>query len=78
MRVMRYRMDGRRVLANLRAQSAVPDYRAVEGVRFAREEKPYKFFLPSHPVSKRASKSAGSKTRTLKVRNWQITAKHFN
>ena len=78
MRVMRYRMDGKSYLASLRASSTVPDFRAVEGVRFAREEKPYKFFLPAHPVGKRASKSAGSKTRTLKVRNWQITAKHFN
>lgn len=30
------------------------------------------------PVSKRASKSAGAKTLTLKVRNWQINAAHFN
>ena len=78
MRVMRYRMDGKSYLASLRAQAAVPDFRAVEGVRYAREEKPYKFFLPAQPTSKRASKSAGSKTRTLKVRNWQIKAAHFN
>jgi hypothetical protein len=78
MRAVLYRMDGKSYLASLRAQAAVPDYRAVEGVRFPRDEKPYKFFLPSHPVSKRTSKSAGSKTRTLKVRNWQITARHFN
>ena len=78
MRGVRYRMDGKRILASLRAQSAVPDYRAVDGVRFAREEKPFKFFLPSHPTARRASKSAGSKTRTLKVRNWQIKAAHFN
>lgn len=30
------------------------------------------------PVSKRASKSMGRKTLTLKVRNWQINAAHFN
>ncbi len=30
------------------------------------------------PVSKRASKSMGRKTLTLKVRNWQINASHFN
>ena len=78
MRVMRYRMDGKSYLASLRAQAARPDFRRVEGVRFAREEKPFKFFLPSNPTSKRASKSAGSKTRALKVRNWQIKAAHFN
>lgn len=30
------------------------------------------------PISKRASKSMSSKTMTLKVRNWQINAAHFN
>ena len=30
------------------------------------------------PVSKRASKSMGRKTLTMKVRNWQINAAHFN
>lgn len=30
------------------------------------------------PISKRASKSMSSKTLTLKVRNWQINAAHFN
>lgn len=30
------------------------------------------------PISKRASKSMGRKTLTLKVRNWQINAAHFN
>lgn len=30
------------------------------------------------PVSKRSAKSMGSKTLTLKVRNWQINAAHFN
>ena len=30
------------------------------------------------PVSKRSAKSMGSKTMTLKVRNWQINAAHFN
>ena len=30
------------------------------------------------PVSKRSAKSMGSKTLTLKVRNWQINASHFN
>lgn len=30
------------------------------------------------PISKRASKSMGRKTLTMKVRNWQINAAHFN
>lgn len=30
------------------------------------------------PVSKRSAKSRGRKTLTLKVRNWQINASHFN
>ncbi len=30
------------------------------------------------PVSKRSAKSMGRKTLTLKVRNWQINASHFN
>lgn len=30
------------------------------------------------PISKRASKSMGRKTLTLKVRNWQINAAHFS
>jgi len=30
------------------------------------------------PTSKRSAKSMGSKTMTLKVRNWQINAAHFN
>lgn len=30
------------------------------------------------PVSKRSAKSMGRKTLTLKVRNWQINAAHFN
>lgn len=30
------------------------------------------------PVSKRAAKSMGSKTITLKVKNWQIRAGHFS
>lgn len=30
------------------------------------------------PVSKRSAKSMSSKTLTLKVRNWQINAAHFN
>lgn len=30
------------------------------------------------PVSKRSAKSMGSKTMTLKVRNWQINDSHFN
>lgn len=30
------------------------------------------------PVSKRSAKSMGSKTMTLKARNWQINAAHFN
>ena len=34
--------------------------------------------LVTKPVSKRASKSMSSKTMTLKVRNWQINAAHFN
>lgn len=34
--------------------------------------------LITKPVSKRAAKSMGSKTMTLKVRNWQINAAHFN
>lgn len=29
-------------------------------------------------ISRRASKSMSSKTLTLKVRNWQINAAHFN
>ena len=36
------------------------------------------FVAITAPVSKRASKSAGSKTRTLKVRNWGVRANHFN
>ena len=36
------------------------------------------FVQVTKPISKRASKSAGTKTRTLKVRNWQIKAAHFN
>ncbi len=30
------------------------------------------------PISKRSAKSMGRKTLTLKVRNWQINAAHFN
>lgn len=30
------------------------------------------------PVSKRSAKSMGRKTLTMKVRNWQINAAHFN
>lgn len=30
------------------------------------------------PISKRGAKSMGHKTLTLKVRNWQINAAHFN
>ncbi len=30
------------------------------------------------PTSKRSAKSMGRKTLTLKVRNWQINAAHFN
>jgi len=30
------------------------------------------------PISKRGAKSMSSKTLTLKVRNWQINAAHFN
>lgn len=30
------------------------------------------------PISKRSAKSMSSKTLTLKVRNWQINAAHFN
>ena len=44
-----------------------------------------KSVVPAHahvqvtkPVSKRSAKSMGSKTMTLKVRNWQINAAHFN
>lgn len=39
---------------------------------------PRAFVAVVKPVSKRAAKSAGSKTRTLKVRNWRINAAHFN
>lgn len=30
------------------------------------------------PISKRSAKSMGRKTLTMKVRNWQINAAHFN
>lgn len=30
------------------------------------------------PTSKRSAKSMGRKTLTMKVRNWQINAAHFN
>jgi hypothetical protein len=30
------------------------------------------------PISKRASKSMGRKTLTMKVKNWQINAGHFS
>lgn len=34
--------------------------------------------LVTKPISKRSAKSMSSKTLTLKVRNWQINAAHFN
>lgn len=36
------------------------------------------FVSVEKPISKRGAKSMGRKTLTLKVRNWQINAAHFN
>ena len=68
-------MKGKTLLAQLRAQNE--SYQLVKAHAKFAPERPT-FHVPAVPVSKRASKSAGSKTRTLKVRNWQIRAAHFN
>lgn len=36
------------------------------------------FVAVTKPISKRSAKSMGSKTLTLKVKNWQINAGHFS
>lgn len=61
-------------LAQLRAQRA----RELAGARFPAQERAQAraFVQIVRPVSKRAAKSQIG--RQLKVRNWQINAKHFN
>jgi len=68
-------MSGRNYLAQLRQSAAI--------ARHATFAQPAKveartFVSVAKPTSKRASKSMGRKTLTLKVRNWQINATHFN
>jgi len=68
-------MNGSKLLAQLRADAAIARHAS-----FAQPAKvPAKMHvLVEKPISKRASKSMSSKTLTLKVRNWQINAAHFN
>jgi hypothetical protein len=66
---------GQIALAQLRASASIARH-----ATFAQERRSSvrAHVQVTKPVSKRASKSMGRKTLTLKVRNWQINAAHFN
>lgn len=61
-------------LAQLRASASIARH-----ATFAQKSVPVRAHVQiTKPVSKRYAKSMGRKTLTLKVRNWQINASHFN
>jgi hypothetical protein len=66
---------GQHVLASLR-QSALISRHAKFAAPVRQEARD--FVQVTKPTSKRSAKGASSKTRTLKVRNWQIKDAHFN
>ena len=68
-------MNGSKLLAQLRADAAI--------ARHASFAQPAKVRAKLHilvekPISKRGAKSMGARTITLRVKNWQINAAHFN
>lgn len=70
-----HKMNGSKLLAQLRADAAI--------ARHASFAKPAKVPAKMHvlvekPISKRGAKSMGARTITLRVKNWQINAAHFN
>lgn len=68
-------MNGSKLLAQLRADAAIARHATFSQERVV----PVRAHVQvTKPVSKRASKSMGRKTLTLKVRNWQINAAHFS
>ena len=68
-------MNGASYLASLRRGAMIGRH-----AEFAREERREArgFVQVAKPVSKQSAKGQSSKTRTLKVRHWQINAAHFN
>lgn len=67
-------MNGSKLLAQLRADAAIARH-----ATFAKPAKvPAKHVLVEKPISKRGAKSMGARTITLRVKNWQINAAHFN
>jgi len=68
-------MTGHEVLARLRASASIGRHATFN---LERSVTVRGFVQITKPVSRRAAKSVGSRTLTLKVKNWQITAAHFN
>lgn len=68
-------MSGRDYLAQLRQSALVARHATFKS---APKVEARTFVSVAKPTSKRASKSMGRKTLTLKVRNWQINATHFS
>ena len=68
-------MTGPEALAHLRASASIGRH-----ATFKVEQRVTAggFVQIAKPVSRRAAKSVGSRTLTLKVKNWQIKAAHFN
>ena len=62
-------------LAQLRASAAIARHATFKRERVI----PVRSHVQvTKPISKRSAKSMGRKTLTMKVRNWQINAAHFN
>ncbi len=66
---------GEKALASLRQSALIARH-----AEFATPKRvtPKGFVQITKPVSKQSAKGQSSKTRTLKVRHWQINAAHFN
>jgi hypothetical protein len=67
--------SGQRTLASLRDSALISRHAKFAQARVVEARG---FVQVTKPISKRSAKGASSKTRTLKVRNWQIKDAHFN